>query len=134
MLLERISRKTPHEVRISIERILKRRGFELVAQRDVSEDYIKRGHAIMGDRTVYEISNPAFARRVVPSLPQSALFIPWRIAVYVRKGRTRILTLTPSVVARNLFGLDNPGQDRLPKEARGFEKAIKAVVCDLCRA
>ncbi|HLG41793.1 MAG TPA: DUF302 domain-containing protein [Planctomycetota bacterium] len=129
MFYERTARRTPQEIRADVEAVLHRHGFILVNVHDLHEMYIRAGHHVAGELFVFEISNPDLGKDAVKALPQCTVFMPYRISLYVRDGRTRLATLLPTKVAKVL---PTPPAMRRSKAGSDYERRLKAVLRELC--
>lgn len=130
MFYERIARQAPQEIRARVEETLGKHGFLLVHVHDLHEMYIRAGHHVAGELYVFEISNPDLGKDAVRTIPQCTVFMPYRISMYVRDGRTRIATLLPTEVFKVLPGVAALGPSA-HKAGRAYERRLKAVIREL---
>jgi uncharacterized protein (DUF302 family) len=131
LFYERTARQPPQEIRARVEETLAKYGFILVNVHDLHEMYMRAGHHVAGELFVFEISNPDLGKDAIRAIPQCTVFMPFRISMYIREGRTRIATLLPTEISKLLPGAAALGAGPA-KAGRDYERRLKAAIRDLC--
>lgn len=132
LYFERVSRRNPQEIRAAAPGVLSRHGLTLYNIRDLCETYLSHGNLLPGQILILEIGDEGLGMEILPSFPQAALTVPYRILVYSLDGITRISTFMPEVY-REVLPLPREMLDQADDISRRFKKRITAAILDLCR-
>lgn len=125
MLLTIDSPKTVERIREDLPRATAAHAFGVLGVHDLKSKIRERGIECSCEALIFEVCNPAQAKRALEAMPEIAAALPCRIAVYpLPDGRTRLATLRPTA----LLGLF--GDDALTPVAVDVEREIEAIMRD----
>lgn len=93
----------------------------------LAEKMQEKGVTFDRDCRIYEICNPAQAKKVLDARLEISTALPCRISVYEESGTVKVATLRPTELLR-LFG-----DDQLQPVAEEVEAAILRMIDAACR-
>lgn len=131
MYYEKASRRNLQEIRLAARRIVECHRFTLYNIRDLADTYLHHGRVRIPEVLVLEIADEELGVELLPRLPECAVRIPYRIAVFVRDGKTRIATMLPDA-CHGLLPIPPELMDMTERATRTLARRIKAVIRDLC--
>jgi hypothetical protein len=128
---EKTSRRNPQEIRLAARRIVERHRLTLYNIRDLADTYLQHGRSGIPGVLILEVADEGLGVEILPRFPECAVVIPYRIAVFVRDGKTRVATLLPETY-RGVLPVPPELVGMTERMSRTFARRIKAVVRDLC--
>lgn len=93
-------------VKNEMEAKAKEVGFGILKEYHFKEILKEKCHPIEPDITVYEICNPVIAQEVLSAHPEVSVFLPCRISLYEKNGKTILSTIGIEDMLKN-FDLDD---------------------------
>ncbi len=126
MIYEVETNKKPEEIVSVFEEKAKEKGFGTLHSYNVHKLLEEKGHPIEEEVYIFEICNPAYAKQALTKESRVASFLPCRIAVYTKEGKTVISTMEPSAMPQVLGeGISDIAQE--------VDKLIKEIVSELSK-
>ncbi len=122
VLYTRESDKTVDTVGQRLEQAVKAHQFGVIAIIDLKGKMADKGVELQNACKIYEVCNPAQAKKVLDQQMSIATALPCRIAVYEDQHRVKVATMLPTEVL-GLFG-----QTQLAPVAEEVENQIKAMI------
>lgn len=122
VLYTRESTKTVDAVGKRLEEAVKVHKFGVIAVIDLQSKMVEKGMEFGNACRVYEVCNPAQAKKALEKQMSIATALPCRIAVYEEKNRVKVATMLPTEVL-GLFG-----EKELTPVAQEVEQQIKAMI------
>ncbi len=122
MLFEIESRKTAAEIEQGLEAAAARHKFGILAVHDLREAMRNKGVEFQGECRIYEVCNPAQAKKVLEANPAISTALPCRISLYRAGEGYRLATLLPTAM---LALFQTAG---LEEVAREVEATIQAMM------
>jgi uncharacterized protein (DUF302 family) len=132
LFYERVSQRSPQEIRLAAEECVRRRGLVLLGVYELQEMYLKAGVTLRADLAIFEVADPRSDREILSRVPQATAVMPFRFAVYVREGRPRVAAVLPRLYLR-LLPIPRASRRELSAVVAKFEARLKATIRDLCR-
>jgi uncharacterized protein (DUF302 family) len=105
-----------------LEEAVKAHKFGVITVIDLKSKMAEKGVQFNNACKVYEVCNPAQAKRVLDKQMSVATALPCRIAVYEENGRVKVATMLPTQILA-LFSAPD-----LATVAQEVEKEIKAMI------
>jgi uncharacterized protein (DUF302 family) len=106
----------------AVQRALAARGFGVLWAMDVNDKLQEKGFSLDDRFRILEVCNPARAKEALETNPLVVQFLPCKVTLYERAGRTEIGLPLPSA----LIGL--VADERLRQVAVDVEQALVAAV------
>lgn len=122
MIYERPTTKTVEEAIESIQEELKKRNFGVLWQLNMKDKLAEHDLELQGHAIILEVCNPQKAQAVLQKHLQVGYFLPCKIAIFERDGKTTIGTLLPSQLMNQMEGVD------LSDIAKEVEQVLKEAV------
>jgi len=125
MLLTRNSNKELDQLGADLEAACAAHKFGVLGIHDLKAKLIEKGQDFTRECRVYEVCNPAAAKRVLDTNLDISTALPCRISVYdAGGGIRRLATLKPTML------LEMFGTPELQKVAREVEETLVAIMKD----
>ena len=118
------SDKTIGQLTVDLEKATSAAGFRVLAVHDVQATLAEKGFKIEPLR-IFEVCNAAFAHDALSRDIKAAMFMPCKIILSERGGRSVITLVRPSMIAEIL---PDSGLDGLASEV---EKKLKTIVDEI---
>jgi uncharacterized protein (DUF302 family) len=123
MLLARDSKKTVDRLATDLEAACARHKFGVLGVHDLKAKLREKGQEFATECRVYEVCNPAAAKRVLDTNLEISTALPCRISLYeAGRGTTRLATLRPTML------LDLFRTPALKEVAREVEATLVAIL------
>lgn len=106
ILYEKETKKSVEEAIESITTALKKRGFGVLWQLDMKKKLAEHELSLDGSAVILEVCSPKQAHSVLSKSLQVGYFLPCKIGIFEREGKTTIGTVLPSVFMEQLPELD----------------------------
>ncbi|MHB0996013.1 MAG: DUF302 domain-containing protein [Elusimicrobiales bacterium] len=116
------SNKPVQEIREAFPQAAAAHKFGVLGEHDLRKKMNEKGVAFDRDCVVFEICNPAQAKKVLEGNMAVSTALPCRVSVYSEGGKTKIATLRPTALL-GMFGLAE-----LKPVAEEVEKAIFGIM------
>lgn len=100
MLFELESQKDPAAIGRGLQDAAARHGFGIVATHNLKEMMANKGVAFDGECVVYEVCNPAQAKRVLEANGAVSTALPCRISVYRGPNGCKLATILPTAMMK----------------------------------
>ena len=121
------TRKSLGEVRQRFEEAAAEHRFAVLGTHDVGERLRAKGLPFERKFYVYEVCNPAAAKKVLDTNVRIGTALPCRVTVYTDGGEVVLETLKPTAM------LEMFGEPSLDGTAREIETAIEAMMTEAAR-
>ncbi len=122
VLYVREAKESVESVGKRLEEAVKAHKFGVIAVVDLKSKMAEKGVAFGNACRIYEVCNPAQAKRVLEKDMSIATALPCRIAVYEEKDRVNVATMLPTQTL-GLFSVPE-----LAPVAQEVEKEIRAMI------
>lgn len=132
MFYERVSQRSPQEIRVAAEKCLRRRGLALLGVYELQEMYLRAGAAVRADLSIFEVADPVADRELLLRFPQATAVMPFRFAVYMWEGCPRICAVLPGMCLRRL-PIGRAERRALKRLVSGIESRLRSAIRDLSR-
>lgn len=106
VLYEKETKKSFDEALESVKEQLKERSFGVLWQLDMKEKLAEHALELNGRAVILEVCNPQKAQTVLNRHITVGYFLPCKVAVMERDGRTTIGTMLPSELMNAMPGMD----------------------------
>ncbi len=126
MIYEVETNKKPEEIVSVFEEKAKEKGFGTLHSYNVHKLLEEKGHPIEEEVYIFEICNPGYAKQALTKESKVACFLPCRIAIYTKGGKTIISTMEPSAMPQVLG-------ESISDIANEVDKLIKDIVQELTK-
>jgi uncharacterized protein (DUF302 family) len=124
MLIVVESNKSFADVCAAMEPAAQKHKFGILAIHNLKETMAKKGVVFDRDCVIFEVCNPAQAKRVLESKMEISTALPCRISVYQEEGKVKIATIKPTEM---LAGYRAPD---LEPVAREVEQTITSIMLE----
>jgi uncharacterized protein (DUF302 family) len=124
MLIRVLSSRPLDEIGRAIEEAATKRSFGVIATHDLQETMKRKGVEMDMECRIYEVCNPAQAKRVLEADGSISTALPCRISVYGKPGAYTIASMLPTEMMKAF-----PVPEIEPV-AREVEEVIKAIVTE----
>ena len=122
MIYEKETKKSFEETIDSIKEELKKRNFGVLWELNMKDKLGEHGLDLNGKAVILEVCNPQKAQTVLNKHISVGYFLPCKIALFERDGKTTIGTMLPSELMNQMPGVD------LANVAEEVEQILKDAV------
>lgn len=121
MLFEVETHKTLAEIDQGLQEAAARHKFGILAVHNIRETMQKKGVEFGGECLIYEVCNPAQAKKVLEANPAISTALPCRISVYRTASGCKLAAILPTAML-GLFG--TPGLSEVAAEVEAVIKQM----------
>ena len=122
IIYEKTTDKTVAQAIESVKAELKKREFGVLFELDMKAKLQEHNLELNGHAVIMDVCNPKQAQKVLNESLSVGYFLPCKIAVFSRDGKTTIGTLLPSELMEQMPGLD------LKETAEAVEQVLRESV------
>jgi uncharacterized protein (DUF302 family) len=121
MLFEVESKKSLEEIGRGLEEAAARHKFGIIGVHDLKRKMLEKGVEFSNDCMIYEVCNPAQAKKVLEANGAISTALPCRISVYRSGDSFKIATILPTAML-SLFNV--PGLEPVAREVEDVVLAM----------